>query len=167
MPEPGGGGDLAAAEPGGANAVASRKTGAPPLVMRQYRQRELPVVVRQVSGGVAALHFPGPEPKDLEVAAGETIPGSTLTVVKVFSRMETGKLNEGAPVEVGVIEVEDSRSGQRAEWVAGRPAAGHEPCRAGGGCNQLGNATWRSRARNSRRKMGASSWFQMCARRSS
>ena len=119
-------GDLAAAEPGDANAVAS-KTGAPPLVMRQYRQRELPVVVRQVSGGVAALHFPGPEPKDLEVAAGETIPGSTLTVVKVFSRMETGKLNEGAPVEVGVIEVEDSRSGQRAEWVAGRPAAGHEP----------------------------------------
>ena len=122
----GGGGDVAAIEPGGANSVAVRN-GEPPLVMRQYRQRELPVVVRQVSGGVASLHFPGPEPKDLEVAAGETIPDSTLTVVKVFSRMETGKLNNGAPVEVGVIEVEDSRSGQRAEWVAGRPAAGHEP----------------------------------------
>ncbi len=127
-------GEVAVAEPGQGNPgepapkpATAAMAGEPPLVMRHYRQRELPVEVKQVSGDVASLYFPGSEPKDVQVAAGEIIPGSTLTVVKVFSRMEQGKLNNGAPVEVGVIEVEDSRSGQRAEWIAGRPATGHEP----------------------------------------
>jgi|TARA_B110000037_G_scaffold219848_1_gene285907 cytohesin len=98
-----------------------------PLVMRHFRQRELPVEVREVSGGVASLRIAGAEPKEVQVQAGENIPQSNLVVVKVFSRTEQGKLNNNAPIEVGVVEVEDKSSGQRREWIAGRPASGHDP----------------------------------------
>ena len=98
-----------------------------PLVMRHYRQRELPVEVKKVSGGVASLNLPGPQPKQVQVSQGETIPGSNILVVRVFSRMEQGKLNGGAPIEVGVVEVEDKASGLKREWLEGRPASGHDP----------------------------------------
>ncbi len=98
-----------------------------PLVMRHYRQRELPVEVKEVSGGTASLHIAGEQPRDLKVKAGEAIPGSGLVVVRVFTRTEHGKLNGGQPLEVGIVEVEDSRSGGKMEWLAGRPATGHDP----------------------------------------
>ncbi len=98
-----------------------------PLVMRHYRQRELPVEVKKVSGGLASLNLPGPQPQQVQVSQGETIPGSNILVVRVFSRMEQGKLNGGAPIEVGVVEVEDKASGLKREWLEGRPASGHDP----------------------------------------
>ncbi len=98
-----------------------------PLIMRHYRQRELPVEVKQVSGGVASLRLVGAEPRDIQVRGGDTIPGSNLVVVRVFSRTEEGKLNNNQPIEVGIVEVEDSGSGQRREWIAGRSASGHDP----------------------------------------
>jgi hypothetical protein len=98
-----------------------------PLVMRHYRQRELPVEVKQVSGGVASLHIAGSPSREVAVKAGEKIPGSSLSVVRVYSRSESGKLNDGATIEVGIVEVEDTRSGRKMEWTAGRPAVGHDP----------------------------------------
>lgn len=98
-----------------------------PLVMRHYRQRELPVEVKKVSGGVASLHLAGGQGKEVQVAQGETIPGSNLVVVRVYSRTESGKLNGGESFEVGVVEVEDKGSGLKREWLEGRPAAGHDP----------------------------------------
>jgi hypothetical protein len=98
-----------------------------PLVMRHFRQRELPVEVKKVSGGVASLHMAGEEPRDVQIRAGEAIPGSDLVVVRVFSRTEHGKLNGGEPIEVGVVEVEDKDSGLKREWLEGRPASGHDP----------------------------------------
>lgn len=98
-----------------------------PLVMRHYRQRELPVEVKKVSGGVASLHLAGSQPREVQVKQGETIPGSDLVVVRVFSRTEHGKLNAGQPIEVGVVEVEDKDSGLKREWLEGRPASGHDP----------------------------------------
>ena len=98
-----------------------------PLVMRYYRQRELPVEVKKVSGGVAFLRLAGAGPNEMQVSAGGAIPESNLLVVRVFTRTEQGKLNEGAPIEVGIVEVEDKSSGQRREWVAGQPTSGHDP----------------------------------------
>lgn len=98
-----------------------------PLVMRHYRQRELPVEVQKVSGGVASLRLPGAESPEVEVRSGDTIPGSNLVVVRVFSRTEQGKLNNSQPMEVGIVEVEDAGSGKRREWIAGRSASGHDP----------------------------------------
>jgi len=98
-----------------------------PLVMRHYRQRELPVEVRKISGDIASLRLAGMEPTEIDVRAGEPIPGSKLVVVRVHSRIETGKLQDNQSVEVGVIEVEDRDTGQRREWIAGRPASSHDP----------------------------------------
>lgn len=98
-----------------------------PLIMRHYRQRELPVEVKRVSGGVALLRIAGVPVREVAVKAGEAIPGSDLSVIRVFSRTEQGKLNDGAPIQVGIIEVVDSRSGRKIEWAEGHPAAGHEP----------------------------------------
>lgn len=107
--------------------VALNETKEIPLVMRRYHQRELPVEFKQVSGNVASLRLAGAEPKDVQVEEGQAIPNSRLVVVKVTTRMETGKLNNSQPVEVGVVVVEDQDSGQRREWVAGRPASAHDP----------------------------------------
>jgi ankyrin repeat protein len=98
-----------------------------PLVMRHFRQRELPVEVKQVSGGVASLRIAGSPAKDMKVEAGDAIPGSSLFVIRVFSRTEQGKLNDGAPIRVGIVEVEDARNGRKMEWTEGRPAVGHDP----------------------------------------
>ena len=98
-----------------------------PLVMRHFRQRELPVEVKQVSGGVASLRIAGSPAKDVKVKAGDAIPGSSLYVIRVFSRAEQGKLNDGAPIRVGIVEVEDARNGRKMEWTEGRPAVGHDP----------------------------------------
>ncbi|MDP4624744.1 MAG: ankyrin repeat domain-containing protein [Akkermansiaceae bacterium] len=98
-----------------------------PLVMRVYRQRELPLEVKEVSGGVATLNLSGAEPQQVKVGAGDKIPGSNLVVVRVFSRTEQGKLNNFEPLEVGIVEVEDTGSGQKCEWIAGRSASAHDP----------------------------------------
>jgi hypothetical protein len=98
-----------------------------PLVMRHYRQRELPVEVKRVSGGVASLRIAGTPAREVDVKTGDRIPGSSLSVIRVFSRTEQGKLNDGAPINVGIVEVEDSRSGRKMEWTEGSPAAGHDP----------------------------------------
>jgi hypothetical protein len=53
----------------------------PPLVMRSYRERELPINVESVQGDTATIHILGPHPKRIKVRVGETIPGSRLMVV--------------------------------------------------------------------------------------
>lgn len=98
-----------------------------PLVMRHYRERDLPVELSAVSGSVATLRFAGSEPREVRVAEGERVPDTRLTVVRVFNRVEAGKLSEGRPVEVGVVEVEDGESGQRRQWISGQAASSHDP----------------------------------------
>lgn len=107
--------------------VSEARSQEPPLVMRVYRQRELPVEVKKVSGGLATLNLAGPEPQQVQVGEGDKIPGSNLVVVRVFNRMEQGKLNHSMPMEVGIVEVEDTGSGQKREWIAGRSASAHDP----------------------------------------
>lgn len=107
--------------------VAGEGTDELPLVMRHYRQRELPLEVKQVSGGVASLRLAGPTSREVDVAVGEVIPESDLVVVKVFTRMEQGKLNNSQPIEVGIVEVEDRSSGRKREWIVGQSASGHDP----------------------------------------
>lgn len=98
-----------------------------PLVMRFYKERELPVEVRKVSGETAILRMSGRDDNEIEVVAGERISESDLHVVRVYSKMEQGKLNESRRVEVGIVEVEDRTTGKMREWVVGKSAGAHEP----------------------------------------
>jgi hypothetical protein len=97
---------------------------AAPLVMRAYRQKELPLRVESVSGDVATLRVAGGAVE--RVAAGGTIPGTPLKVVRVERRMRGDKDRTGES-EVSVVEVEDERSGRRRELVSGLDATAHDP----------------------------------------
>jgi ankyrin repeat protein len=98
-----------------------------PLVMRHYREREIPLQVVTVSADSATLRIAGPAPREVRVRAGETVPGSSLVVVHVHRRMNTGKGNDGNPTEVSVVELRDTGTGASRELIAGVPATAHDP----------------------------------------
>ena len=99
----------------------------PPLVMRHYRERELPVEVDTVEKESATIAIRGSSRREMMVRAGETIPGSNLVVVSVQRRMEDSKLNLGQPMEVSVVEVRDSATGTTRDLISGVPANAHDP----------------------------------------
>lgn len=99
----------------------------PPLVMRHYREKEVPVSVKSVKGETATLTLAGAAPRGVQVRRGESIPGSRLVVVRVLRRMEDSKVNPGAAAEISVVEVRDADSGTTREWIAGVPAKAHDP----------------------------------------
>lgn len=108
--------------------TATQGAGKPvPLVMRSYRERELPLSVQHVEGTTARIRIRGPVPKDVKVAEGETIPGSRLKIVRIQRRMQSGKENFGKPMEVSVVEVEDTATGARRNLIAGVPSSAHDP----------------------------------------
>lgn len=97
------------------------------LVMRSYRQRELPMVITHVEGKNAHMKLRGAAPREVSVAEGQTIPGSRLRVVGLRRKMHSGKENFGKLTEVSVVDVEDTATGVRRELIAGVPASAHDP----------------------------------------
>lgn len=97
----------------------------PPVVMRAYRQNELPLRVDSTSAETAVVQVVGGAKH--EVAVGANIPGSSLKVVRISRKMQSGKENEGVPVEVSVVTVSDDRSGVVRDLTVGLPALAHEP----------------------------------------
>jgi len=104
--------------------VADASAVATPLVMRAYRQKELPLRVESVRGSTARLRISGGGLR--EVVAGETIAGTRLRVLRVEHRMRGDKDRAGES-EVSVVEVEDPASGLRRELVTGVEASAHDP----------------------------------------
>ncbi|MFT4176685.1 MAG: ankyrin repeat domain-containing protein [Luteolibacter sp.] len=100
---------------------------APPLVMRAYREKEVPVDVRTVEGTTAVMKISGGRGREVRVREGEKIPGSNLVVVRMKRRMESSKLNHGEPLEVSVVEVRDESTGTTRDWIAGVPSRAHDP----------------------------------------
>jgi ankyrin repeat protein len=115
----------ATTEPSGAAAASDM----PSLVMRHYRQRELPVTVRTVDGAMATLTVAGRQGGEVEVQVreGDTIPGSRLKVVGLRRQMRSNKVSLGELMDVSVVEVRDPVSGEVREWIAGMPADAHDP----------------------------------------
>jgi ankyrin repeat protein len=119
--------DAGRKSPPTAAGTATKRFDMPPLVMRHYREREMPVRVLTVSGDTASLKVQGESTRELKLRVGETIPGSPLRVVRVEHRTETSKLNQGRPTDVSVVEVRDTRSGTTRRWIAGVPSGAHDP----------------------------------------
>ena len=99
----------------------------PPLVMRAYREREVPVSVETVKGESATLRIEGTKPREVTLRAGDKVPGSSLVVVRVQRRMEDSKLNPGGQTEISVVALRDESSGATREWIAGVPSQSHDP----------------------------------------
>lgn len=96
-----------------------------PVVMKTYRQRELPLRVESTTPDAAVVQVVGGTTH--EVAVGEKLPDSNLKVVDIRRKMQSGKEAGGAPLEVSVVEVEDGSTGIRRELVVGLPALAHDP----------------------------------------
>ncbi|MGL4401453.1 MAG: ankyrin repeat domain-containing protein [Luteolibacter sp.] len=99
----------------------------PPLVMRHFREKELPVKVGKVQGDVATLTLTGAAEREWKVRAGDKIPGSSMVVVRVRRRMEESKVNPGGAAEISVVEVRDESTGAIREWISGVPTKAHDP----------------------------------------
>ena len=102
-------------------------TRMPDLVMRHYRDKDIPVRVKSVQGEVATIALTGVSSREIKVRPGDAIPGSNLVVVRVRRRMEDSKVNLGVPTEISVVDVQDRSSGVSREWVAGIQPNAHEP----------------------------------------
>lgn len=99
----------------------------PPLVMRHYRERETPVSVKSVQGDTATLRISGAKPREVKVRAGDQIPGSNLSIVRVQRRVEDSKVNPGSSTEISVVQLRDATTGTSREWIAGFPSNAHDP----------------------------------------
>lgn len=99
----------------------------PPLVMRHFREKEMPLSVKTVQGEVATLRLAGASAREVKVRAGDRIPGSMMVVVRVRRRMEESKVNPDRTAEISVVEVRDSSTGTTREWIAGVPSKAHDP----------------------------------------
>lgn len=99
----------------------------PPLVMRHYREGEMPLRVRTVEQETVSIQIHGSPEREVKIRVGESLPGSGLVVVGVKRRMESSKLNLGQPMEVSVVEIRDTASGVTREWISGMPATAHDP----------------------------------------
>jgi ankyrin repeat protein len=99
----------------------------PPLVMRHYRVRQVPIQVQSVQGDTATVLIPGVPVRQVKVRVGEIIPGSRLEVVRVKRRMEDSKLSAGQPMEVSVMDVRDTATGTTREWISGISSNAHDP----------------------------------------
>ena len=99
----------------------------PPLVMRQYREREVPVSVKSVQGDTATLKIAGVKPREVKVRVGDTVPGSNLSVVRVQRKIENSKVNSGGGAEISVVQLRDVSTGASREWISGFPSNAHDP----------------------------------------
>lgn len=131
--DPAGGGDQGtAAFPGerrsqGEGGVGERRND-PPLIMRHYRETDVPLEVTAINGETATLKVSAGSGREITVSEGQDIAGTGgLYVVRVKRRMEESKVTDGRPMEVAVVEVADRNSGQTREWISGRPSTAHDP----------------------------------------
>lgn len=99
----------------------------PPLVMRHFREKEVPLRVKKVQGDVATLTLAGAAEREVKVRAGDKIPGSSMVVVRVRQRMEQSKVNPGGSAEISVVEVRDQSTGVTRDWISGVPSKAHDP----------------------------------------
>jgi Ankyrin repeats (3 copies) len=99
----------------------------PPLVMRHFREKEVPLLVKKVQGDVATLTLAGAAEREVQVRAGDKIPGSSMVVVRVRVRQEESKVNPGGSAEISVVEVRDQSTGVTREWISGVPSKAHDP----------------------------------------
>ncbi len=102
-------------------------TPTPALIMRHYREKEVPIRIKSVQGDTATLQIASATTREAKVRSGEKIPGSNLTVVRVQRRMGNSKVNPDSLAEISTIEVRDDSTGATREWVAGVSSSSHDP----------------------------------------
>jgi hypothetical protein len=107
--------------------AASHRDAGKVLEMRGYRETPLPIALEGVDGARAQVRLLFGHQQELSLAAGDPIPNTPLRVVRVQRKFEASKLNAGRPMDVSVIELEDSATGSRRVVIANHEASAHDP----------------------------------------
>lgn len=107
--------------------TATAANSPPPVIMRHYRERDLPIALTHVNGNTATFRTSGRLSRELQVPTGGSIPGTTLQIISTKHRMEASKLHPDASTEISVVLVRDQITGTSREWIAGRAATAHDP----------------------------------------
>ena len=111
----------------GGNVTKGASGPAGVIEMRAYREAALPIAFERVTGSHAQVRLLFGKQQTVAVAAGDPIPNTPLRVVRVQRRFEDSKLNAGQPMEVSVLELEDTVTGSRREIIANHEASAHNP----------------------------------------
>jgi len=103
------------------------------LVMLDYQQKPLPLIVEKTSaagsggGSKAQVRQLYGKQKKVEVAEGEMIPDTRFKIVSIRRMLNHSKVTDGQPADVSVVEIEDTKTGKRRKMTAKIPATASEP----------------------------------------
>jgi ankyrin repeat protein/predicted small secreted protein len=97
------------------------------IEMRAYRETALPIAFQKVTGSNAQVRLLFGKQQTVAVAAGDPIPNTSLRVVRVQRKFEASKLNGGQPMDVSILELEDTMTWSRREVIANHEASAHDP----------------------------------------
>lgn len=84
------------------------------LVLESYREKPLPVMLKEVAGDTARVRvLSSADPEPVPVRKGEIIPGTQLRVQKIEKKLVSSKMGLGGLVDVSRITVEDTGTGRK------------------------------------------------------
>ena len=98
-----------------------------PMVMKEYRERPLPLRIEGVAGEEVRVRYLFGGNERVTVRRGEEIPFTGLRVVSVEARRKQTKESGEGWADVSAVVVEDPRSGQRRQLITRLAASAHEP----------------------------------------
>lgn len=111
----------------GVKAESGETVAQSPLVMRSFRQRILPVQVREAnSKGAKVVVQEGGNAREMSVQVGERVPGTNLVVRQITPRRLSEK-DQNTDRDASIVELEDVSNGVKRQVVAGTPSTANEP----------------------------------------
>jgi len=97
------------------------------LRMRDYQQTNLPLMVEKVTPKAVEVRMLYGTQKNVTVRQGDTIPGTPFRIVSIRRKFHDSKMNDGKPADISVVEIEDTRTGNRRQLTTQIPATATEP----------------------------------------
>ena len=101
------------------------------LAMLGYTEKPLPIMVEKThrgesGGSEAEIRMLYGQHQKIKVREGDTIPATRFKVVRIRRMLSHSKITDGKPTDVSVVEIEDTRTGQRRKMTTRIPAAAAE-----------------------------------------
>lgn len=97
----------------------------PPVVMRAYRQKELPIQIESTSPDGAQIKIAGTQ--STFIKKGQALPNTSLQLLDIKRRMRSGKTDHGAATDVSVVTLKDTSTEVTREFTVGVSALAHDP----------------------------------------
>ncbi len=101
------------------------------LAMLGYTEKPLPIMVEkthrgEAGGSEAEIRMLYGQHQKIKVREGDTIPTTRFKIVRIRRMLSHSKITDGKPTDVSVVEIEDTRTGQRRKMTSRIPATAAE-----------------------------------------